>query len=77
MIHVLYDNSNSQVYTEGQLLQPFNVTTIVLQGDVLAHFPFVIVIDYLSKCSKGNFENLTQIGTEELEAWLHQVESMN
>ena len=62
-IHVLYDNSKSQVYIEGQLSEPFNVTTGVLQGDVLAPFLFVIIIDYLSKRSEGNFGYLTHIGT--------------
>ncbi len=32
-IRVLYDGSTSQVYLEGQLSEPFAVTTGVLQGD--------------------------------------------
>ena len=66
VICVLYDNSKSQVYIEGQLSEPFNVTTGVLQGDVLAPFLFVIIIDYLSKCSEGDFGYLTNIGTRRM-----------
>lgn len=48
-IRVLYDDSKSQVYLQGQCSEPFKITTGVLQGDVLAPFLFIIVIDYVSK----------------------------
>ena len=48
-IRSLYDKSTSRVYVGGQLSAPFAVTTGVLQGDVLAPFLFVIVIDYITK----------------------------
>ena len=59
---LLYDKSVSQVYLEGKLSEPFSVTTGVLQGDVLAPFLFIIVIDYVSRRSAGNFGYLTHKG---------------
>ena len=50
-IRVLYDQSTSQIYIQGQLSEPFAITTGVLQSDVLAPFLFIIVIDYVSKRS--------------------------
>ena len=58
-IRALYDNSKSQVYVNGQLSETFDVTTGVLQGDVLAPFLFIIVIDYISKLSEGDFGFIT------------------
>jgi hypothetical protein len=62
-IRVLYDNSTSIVYIDGRESDPFNITTGVLQGDVLAPFLFIIVIDYISKLSAGNFGYLTHKGS--------------
>jgi hypothetical protein len=53
-IRSLYDKSTSRVYVGGQLSAPFAVTTGVLQGDVLAPFLFVIVIDYITKRAAEN-----------------------
>jgi hypothetical protein len=39
----------------------------VLQGDVLAPFLFIIVIDYISKLSAGEHGYITHIGTQEPE----------
>ena len=72
VICVLYNNSKSQVYIEGQLSEPFNVSTGVLQGNVLASFFFVIVIDYLYKHSEGNFGYLTHIGTRGIGSMVSQ-----
>ncbi len=55
-IRVLYDESTCQVFLKGQLSGPFDITTGVLQGDVLAPFLFIIVIDYISKQSAGDFD---------------------
>ena len=55
-IRVLYDQSTSQVYIQGQLSEPFSITTPVLQGDVLALFLFILVMDYVSKRSAGDFD---------------------
>ena len=41
-IRVLYDQSTSHVYIQGQLSEPFAITTGVLQGDLLALFIFII-----------------------------------
>ena len=46
-IGVLYRNSKSAVMVDGNISEPFDVTTGVLQGDVLAPFLFIILIDYL------------------------------
>jgi hypothetical protein len=56
---VLYDNSKSQVYEGGQLSEPFNITTGVSQGDFLAPFLFIIVIDYITRQSQGLFGYVT------------------
>ena len=48
-IRVLYDNSKSAVMVDGNITDSFQVTTGVLQGDVLAPFLFIILIDYLMK----------------------------
>ena len=61
-IRVLYDNSKSQVYEGGQLSVPFNITTGVLLGDVLAPFLFIIVIDYITRQSQGQFGYVTHKG---------------
>ncbi len=61
-IRVLYDDSKCQVFLKGQLSEPFDVTTGVLQGDVLAPFLFIIVIDYVSTQAAGDFGFLTHKG---------------
>ena len=48
-ISLLYKNSKSAVIVNGGLSDPFDVTTGVLQGDVLAPFLFVVLVDYLLK----------------------------
>ena len=50
-ISVLYKNSKSAVMVDGGLSDPFDVTTGVLQGDVLAPFLFVVLVDYLLKAT--------------------------
>ena len=61
-IPVLYDETACQVFLNGHLSEPFDVTTGVLQGDVLAPFLFIIVIDYVSRQSAGDFGFLTHKG---------------
>ena len=61
-IRVLYDKSKSQVFVNGDLSDPFDITTRVLQGDVLAPFLFIIVMDYVIKQSSGNFGYITHDG---------------
>ena len=62
-IRVLYDNSSSRVFINGQVSEPFDITTGVLQGDVLAPFLFIIVIDYVSKLSAGGYGYVTHKGS--------------
>ena len=45
-IKCLYDYSSSKVRINNQYSEPFQVTTGVLQGDTLAPFLVVIVLDY-------------------------------
>ena len=47
---------------QGQLSEKIAITTGILQCDVLAPFLFIIVIDYLSKRSAGDFGYLTHKG---------------
>ena len=46
-IKILYQNTTSTAIIDGVLTDEFEVTTGVLQGDVLAPFLFIIVIDYV------------------------------
>ena len=62
-IRTLYDGSSSQVYVQGQLSNKFNITTGILQGDVLAPFLFIIVIDYISNLAAGDTGYLTHTGS--------------
>ena len=63
-VRVLYTNSTSRVFVEGEISDPFKITTGVLQGDVLAPFLFIIVIDYVSSLSAGNYGYLTHKAIE-------------
>ena len=58
-IKTLYINSKSAVYVDGHLSEAFEVTTGVLQGDVLAPFLFIIMIDFITKQSKGTHGFIT------------------
>ena len=56
-IGVLYNNSRSAVMVDGSISDPFDVTTGVLQGDVLAPFLFVILVDYLLKKATSDLDS--------------------
>ena len=58
-IKTLYINSKSAVYVDGHLSEEFEVTTGVLQGDVLAPFLFIIMIDFIMKQSEGTHGFIT------------------
>ena len=47
IIKCLYDGSTSAVRIDGILSKEFSITTGVLQGDTLAPFLFIIVLDYV------------------------------
>ena len=54
-IRLLYDGSKSAVYVDyGKLTNEFETVTGILQGDILAPFLFVIVIDYVLSQSINN-----------------------
>ena len=48
-ISTLYNNSKSAVMVDGNISDPFEVSSGVLQGDVLAPFLFIVLVDYLLK----------------------------
>ncbi|CAF4122059.1 unnamed protein product, partial [Rotaria magnacalcarata] len=48
-IEAIYHHSKSVVLVDGNVSKEFNVTTGVLQGDTLAPFLFIVVIDYIMK----------------------------
>ena len=50
------DNSKGVVSLNGKTSDPFDINTGVLQGEVLAPFLFVIIIDYVMNKSDGNFD---------------------
>ena len=52
-IQALYSNSNSAVMVDGSISEPFDVTIGVLQGDVLAPFLFIVLVDYLLDKASG------------------------
>ena len=56
-ISVLYKNSKSAVMVDGNLSDPLDVTTGVLQGDVLAPFLFVVLVDYLLKKAMSQLDS--------------------
>ena len=56
-ISVLYKNSKSAVMVDGGLSDPFDVTTGVLQGDVLDPFLFVVLVDYLLKKATSQLDS--------------------
>ena len=50
-IRVLYSNTCSSVLTPDCETEPFDVLTGILQGDTLAPFLFMIVVDYIMRTS--------------------------
>ena len=56
-IKAIYHHSKSVVLVDGNVSEEFNVTTDVLQGDTLAPFLFIIVIDYMLKNAQLDHAN--------------------
>ena len=56
-IQAIYNNSRSVVLVDGYTSKEFDVTTGVLQGDTLAPFLFITVIDYVMKNAESNHTN--------------------
>ncbi|GAA6097691.1 uncharacterized protein LOC118408508 [Tachysurus ichikawai] len=53
-IKTIYNNSKSTVLVEGELTDEFDIATGVVQGDTLAPFLFIIVLDYVLKNTELN-----------------------
>ena len=53
-IAVIYSSSKGRVRLGEKLSEHFHITTGVLQGDTLAPFSFIIVLDYILKQSDSN-----------------------
>ena len=50
-IRVLYTNTSSSVLTPDGETDPFDITAGILQGDTLAPFLFILVVDYILRLS--------------------------
>ena len=74
-INVLYKNSKSAVMVDGGLSDPFDVTTGVLQGDVLAPFLFVVLVDYLLKKATSQLDS--GVVTHPRRSRRHPAKSLN
>ena len=74
-ISVLYKNSKSAVMEGGGLSDPFDVTTGVLQGDVLAPFLFVVLVDYLLKKATSHLDS--GVVTHPRRSRRHPAKSLN
>ena len=74
-ISVLYKNSRSTVMVDGNLSDPFDVTTGVLQADVLAPFLFVVQVDYLLK--KATLQLHSGVVTHPRRSRRHLAKSLN
>ena len=48
-IRTIYTNSKSMVIVDNKNSATFNITTGILQGDVLAPYLFILVIDYVMR----------------------------
>ena len=55
-IQVLYNDAHSAVMVFGSIPEPFLVITGVIQGDVLALFLFIILVDYLLEKSTSGVD---------------------
>ena len=56
-VSALYNNSKSAVMVDGNISDPFEVSTGVLQGDVLAPFLFIILVDFLMMKATADVES--------------------
>ena len=57
-IRCMYDNSKGFVATEDGDTETFNINVGVLQGDTLAPFLFIIVVDYILRQALGGCQEL-------------------
>ena len=64
-ISTLYKNSESAVMTDGNISDTFEISTGVLhvQGDVLAPFLFIIMVDYLLKKATSDVDSVVTTHT--------------
>ena len=56
-ISALYINSKVAVLVDGNISDPFEVSTGVLQGDVLSPFLFIILVDYLMRKAVSDLDS--------------------
>ena len=57
-VRVFHANSTSRVFVEGEVSEPFNITTGVLQGDVLAPFLFILLLTIFQISRKATMATL-------------------
>ena len=65
-IRAAYTNTTAQVITEDGNTEFFSIEARVLQGDTLAPYLFIIVIDYVMRTSTKNRGNLSLTITQRL-----------
>ena len=56
-ISALYNSSKSAVMVDGNISDTFEVSTGVLQGDVLAPFLFIVLVDFLLKTATSDVDS--------------------
>ena len=57
VIEIIYHNSQSVVLVDNDISKEFDLTTDILQRDILAPFLFVIVIEYVMKNAQKEHTN--------------------
>ena len=56
LVHAFYQNTKSQVLTPDGETEQFDITAGVMQGDTLAPFLFIIVLDYTLRGALNGYE---------------------
>ena len=71
---MLYTNSKAAVLVGGKLSRYFDIWSGVLQGDVLAPYLFIIVVDYVMSRSEGDFGFIYKTGTSRTKRKLNDLD---
>jgi hypothetical protein len=70
----LYTDSKAAVLVGGKLSRYFDIWSGVLQGDVLAPYLFIIVVDYVMSRSEGDFGFIYKAGTARTKRKLNDLD---
>ena len=52
----MYQNTKAQVLTPDGETEQFDITEVVMQGDALAPFLFIVVLDYASRGALNGYK---------------------